>query len=129
MQPTTVVQQPTTTQLIVMVVVVIVLVMMRRKAVELGQPNRANAFIAALVAAVVLGINTAVRLAGIDIEAYQSSVAIVAFAPIAIAAYFLIQAALKGEANRIAPEVQRQADAFKQPKQPPQERDDSTPDA
>lgn len=114
-------QQPSPTQLILLLCVVLILAMMRRKAIALQQPNRANAFVAAQAAAVILFVNAGARLLHLGIEPYQSSVAIVAFAPIAIAAFFLVQAALKGEATRIAPEVRRQADAFKQPKTPPTE--------
>lgn len=124
-------QQPTPVQLVLLLAVVLILAQMRRKALALQQPNRANAFVAAQVAAVVLFLNAAARMMTQSIEAYQSSIAILAFAPIAIAAYFLVQSALKGEATRIAPEVQRQAEAFKKPSAPAQssERHDTDPES
>jgi len=107
-------QQPSTFSMIAMCVVVIVLIRMRKTALSMGQPNRARAFFSAMIAGIILFLNVAVRMQTDLLEPYQSGIAIVAFTPILIAGVFLVRAALRGEANQIRAEVQKQAEAFKQ---------------
>ncbi len=106
-------QQPSTFAMVAMCIVVMILIRMRKNALAVGQKNRATAFLSAMIAGLILFLNAAVRLQTDVLEPYQSSIAIIAFAPILIAGGFLVRAALKGEATQIRTEAKRQADAYK----------------
>ncbi len=106
-------QQPSMFSLVAMCVVVIVLIRMRKNALSMGQPNRAKAFLSAMIAGFILFLNAAIRMQTDYIEQYQSTIAIIAFTPILIAGAFLVRAALRGEATQIQSEARKQADAFK----------------
>ncbi len=86
------------------------------------QPNRGRAFLCASVAVAVLAINGIVNYLGIDMTAWQTVVSAVAMAGMAGAGFFLVRAALRGEAAQLQQEAKRQAAQYRQ------ERDHDTPD-
>ena len=100
-------------QTLVAMVAVAVFLMMAQRAHAQQQPNRMYAMRAAAAGAGILAINAALRMIGVDVAQIQGWIALLAFACIAVAGFFLVRAALRNEAIQIRQEVQRQAEAFK----------------
>ena len=86
------------------------------------QPNRGRAFLCASVAVAVLALNGIFGYVGMDMTAGQTVVSALAMAGMAGAGFFLVRAALRGEAAQLQQEAKRQAARYRQ------ERDNDTPD-
>ncbi len=100
-------------QTLVALVAMAVFLLMAQRAQSVGQTNRMRAMRAAAASTAILSANAALRMFGIDVSAYQTYIALGAFACIALAGFFLVRAALRSEAMQIRVEVQRRADEFK----------------
>ena len=98
---------------IVSVLATLLLGQMSRSAQRNGQVNRAWAMRAATVAAAILAVNGTARLFGLAVDSVQPIIAAVAFGCMAVAGFFLVRAALKGEAVQIKIAAQQQAEEFK----------------
>lgn len=98
---------------IVSVVATLLLGQMSRRAQMNGQVNRAWAMRAATVAAAILAVNGMARLFGLAVDSVQPIIAAVAFGCMAVAGFFLVRAALKGEAVQLQIAAQQQAEEFK----------------
>ena len=100
-------------QTLVACVAMAVFLLMAQRAQSSGQQNRMRAMRAAAASTAILAGNAALRTVGIDVTAYQTYIALGAFACIALAGFFLVRAALRSEATQIRSEVRRRADEFK----------------
>ena len=109
---------------IVSVVATFLLGQMSRRAQINGQINRAWAMRAAMGAAAILAVNGIARLLGLAVDAVQPIIATVAFGCMAVAGFFLVRAALKGEAVQIKIAAQQQAEEFKKAQEQRNARND-----
>lgn len=100
-------------QTLVAFVAMAVFLVMAQRAQTFRQSNRMHAMRAAAASTAILAANAAMRMFGIDVSAYQTGIAVGAFACIALAGFFLVRSALRGETTQIRSEVQRRADEFK----------------
>lgn len=98
---------------IVSVVATVLLALMSRRAQISGQVNRMWAMRAATIASAILAINGTARLLNLAVENVQPIIAAVAFGCMAVAGFFLVRAALKGEAVQVQAEARQQAEEFK----------------
>jgi ABC-type nickel/cobalt efflux system permease component RcnA len=98
---------------IVSVIATLLLGQMSRRAQINGQVNRAWAMRAATAAAAILAVNGLARLLGLAVDSVQPIIAAVAFGCMAVAGFFLVRAALKGEAVQLQIAAQQQAEEFK----------------
>jgi hypothetical protein len=109
---------------IVSVVATLLLGQMSRRAQINGQVNRAWAMRAATAAAAILAVNGIARLFGLAVDGVQPIIAAVAFGCMAVAGFFLVRAALKGEAVQLQIAAQQQAEEFKKAQEQRNARDD-----
>ncbi len=107
--------------IVVSIIAALWLIRMSRQ-VASTQPNRGWAFLCGSVAVSVLALNGIAGYVGVDTTTWQSVVGAAAMAAMVGAGFFLVRAALRGEAVQLQQEAKRQAARYRE------EHDHDTPD-
>jgi hypothetical protein len=87
------------------------------------QPNRSRALLSAAIAVLIMAVYGIAGALGVDTAGWQTPISVLAMVGMGVAGFFLVRAALRGEAAQLAEEAKRQAAEYRRTRESEQSDD------